>query len=123
MKCGECFDTDHIRCTEDEQGVGRADICFNGTWKQRDCKNVKNIQVSCTQKCLKADNDCEESEFESICGECLNQDDPICIDDEKDTYKASYESFPYHWQMVTCSEGKLWIGDTSKGYRMKERVC
>ena len=123
-KCGACVNGNNINCTEDASKLGSADICFNGTFSKKSCKSIKGIDVSCTSKCLKAEgpDSCSEEEYDSVCGECQNQDDLICVKEHDERYSASYENFPYPYQVVKCEEGKLWL-DGDKGYRACASDC
>ncbi len=100
-KCGECVNRDHINCVEDNNGVGSADICSNGKWaSNRECKIVQGFDVSCHKRCNNLDG-CNEDEYVSVCGDCKNSADRICIGKNN-----PYNVVPEHeWDLVLCIEG------------------
>ena len=103
-KCGECVNEENINCTENN-GVGFADICFNGKWaSNRECKIVRGIDVSCKKRCNNNDG-CNADEDISVCGDCKNSADRICIE----SYNNPYDNIPleHTWELVFCKEGAL----------------
>lgn len=104
-KCGECVNKKQKNCTENEAGIGSAEICFNGKWAAgKNCSVVTNIEVSCSKKCNKPDS-CTDEELDSECGECLNAEEPICINIKNNPYGDIPLS--HEWQLVPCREGAL----------------
>ncbi len=102
-KCGECINGDHRNCVEDVQGAGVADICANGKWnQQRDCATVLGRTVACMQRCNQPDG-CNADEYVSVCGECQNSEDPICVGQDN-----PYGVPPEHqWELVYCRGGMM----------------
>ena len=126
-KCGSCVNGDNINCTEND-GVGSADFCINGKWSNYDCGTIHGVSglnaVSCTKKCLIVCGDttcCKEDEYISICGECLNQKDPICVKEFDDVYGLFYPKLTNKYQLVTCEKGKLQVD--GKGYTPCNSEC
>ena len=139
-KCGECVDGDMLNCKEDNDGLGSADYCYNGTWqKNHKCDtiykavhNVDGLTVSCTKKCTKICGDttcCRDDEYISICGECKNikagssEKDLICVQQFDSKYGVFYpDGFSYSFQLVKCVDGKLSF-DPNDGYKPCENSC
>ncbi len=109
-KCGECRNNENKNCKENSDGVGRADICINGTWNNdKKCTSIDRIlvDVSCVKICPNYDN-CEEEEKESFCGECKNTKagQYICIH-PYDTIYGEPGLFGEYTQLFECKDGKL----------------
>lgn len=119
-KCGECtnaiqpipYRTNHKNCKEDANGVGSADMCFNGKWQlQKDCRTISlevirsaDFPVSCYVHCPDGSGYCEEEEKISECGQCQNtaKGKFLCIASDNNPYG---DMFPYLEQLAKCENG------------------
>ena len=95
-KCGECNTGTSKNCKDDSDGVGSADVCINGTWKNDNCSVLRSgFTVSCLV----------EQENNSICGQCKNTkaNQCFCINPGHPVYDPS-NSFPARTES-TCANG------------------
>ena len=95
-KCGECNTGTSKNCKDDSDGVGSADICINGTWKNDNCSVLRSgFTVSCLV----------EQENNSICGQCKNTkaNQCFCINPGHPVYDPS-NAFSARTES-TCANG------------------
>lgn len=97
LKCGECINSSNKNCKEDSQGIGSADICVNGTWGQKNCSFIRNINVSCHKFCQPGGEECKDE-----CGQCPNTDF-LCVTPSN---SYGYEA-PFLEQLCSCENGEI----------------